>query len=61
MADNEQIEQCALVCDGLVSELEALRPKSRVSQYDRQSPRQIDYAIRSVRRAAERIRALKSV
>lgn len=61
MADDDQIEACAKVCDGIIAELTALRPTSRKSQYDRQSPRQIDYAIRAVKRCAERIRALKGV
>lgn len=61
MADDEQIERCARVCDAMIRELEGHKPKARKSQYDRQSPRQIDYAIRAIRRVAERVRALKGV
>lgn len=61
MADDDIVERCAAVCDGIIAELKAMKPKSRQSQYDRQSPLQIDYAIRAVKRAADRIRALKGV
>lgn len=61
MDDDETIERCASLGDALVAELEKLRKTARKSHYDRQTPRQIDYAIRNVRRLAERIRALKGV
>lgn len=61
MADDEQIEACAHLCDAMIRELETLKPTVRKGQYDRQAPRQIDYAIRAVRRLAERIRALKGL
>lgn len=59
--DDDQIEICAQLCDAMVKELTASRKTARKSQYDRQSPRQIDYAIRAVARLGERIRALKSI
>lgn len=61
MADDEIVERCAAVCDGVIAELRTMKSKGRRGQYDRQSGRQIDYAIRAVRRAAARIRALKGV
>lgn len=61
MADDEIIERCALICDVMIGELEILRRTARKSHYDRRSQREIDYAIRAVRRAAERIRVLKGV
>lgn len=61
MAGDAQIERCAKVCDSMALELEQLKPSARRGKYDRQTARQIDYAVRSVRRVAERIRALKSV
>lgn len=59
MTDDEQVERCARECDTMAKELEAHRPTSRRGTTDRQSPREIDYAIRAVRRVAERIRSLK--
>lgn len=59
MAD--QIDQCLALCDAMIQELEAQRPKSRKGRYDRQSPRQIDFAIRTVRRLAERFKAFRAV
>lgn len=61
MAGDDNIERCASICDAMIRELETLRPSARKGQYDRQSPRQIDYAVRAVRRVGERIRALKGV
>lgn len=61
MADDDLIERCAAICDATVEELKKLKPTSRKGQYDRQSPRQIDYAIRAVRRVADRIRAQKGI
>jgi hypothetical protein len=59
MADEEIVERCAAICDSVAQELEALKPNARQFRYDRQSLREIDYAIRAVHRAAERIRALR--
>lgn len=59
MEGNDLIERCASICDTMIAELEALRTTARAHQYDRRSQREIDYATRAVRRAAERIRALK--
>lgn len=61
MSDDDIIERCALICDAMLGELETLRRTARKSHYDRRSQREIDFAIRAVRRNAERIRALKSV
>lgn len=61
MADDAIIERCAQLCDEMIRELEGLKPRSRKGQYDRQSPRQIDYAVRAIRRLSERQRALKGV
>lgn len=61
MAADDIVERCATQCDGVIAELQDMKPNARRGQYDRQSVRQIDYAIRAVRRAAERIRALKGV
>lgn len=60
-SDDEVIERCAALGDAMAMELQKLRTTARKSHYDRQTPRQIDYAIRTVRRLAERIRALKGV
>lgn len=59
--DDEVIERCAQLADAMAAELQKLRITARKTHYDRQTPRQIDYAIRTVRRLAERIRALKGV
>lgn len=61
MSGNDIIERCALIADGMIAELEKLKEAARTGQLDRRSKLEIDYAIRSVRRVAERIRALKSV
>lgn len=61
MTDDELIDKCARLCDAMILELEAQKPGARKGQYDRQSPLRIDFAIRSVRRVGERIRALKGV
>lgn len=61
MVEDEQLERCAQQCDAMVRELESQKPTARKGQYDRQTPRQIDRAIRAVRRVGERIRALKSM
>lgn len=61
MPDDEQIEICAKVNDSMVEELAKIRSSARRGQYDRQSARQIDYAMRALKRAAERIRALKGI
>lgn len=60
-SDDDIIERCATLGDEMAAELQKLRTTARKSHYDRQTPRQIDYAIRTVRRLAERIRALKGV
>jgi hypothetical protein len=60
-ADNEIIEQCAAIADRAVVELQATLRKSRKSQYDRQGPLQVKYAIRWCERIGERIRAQKPV
>lgn len=59
--DNALIERCAALADAMIKELQKLRTTARKTHYDRQTPRQIDYAIRTVRRLAERVRALKGV
>lgn len=61
MGDDALIEYCARVCDSMAQELVDMKPTARRGKYDRQTSRQIDYAIRAVRKAAERIRALKGV
>lgn len=59
MRIDSRIERCAQICDDMVRELGAQRDKSRKGQYDRKSPREIDFAMRAVARVGERIRTLK--
>lgn len=61
MVDDGQTERCALICDEMAKELEGLRTRARRGQYDRRSGREIDYAIKAVRRVGDRIRALKGL
>lgn len=58
---DDDIERCALVLDAMVGELLTLKSTERPAQYDRQAPLRIDYAVRVVRRCAERVRALKTI
>ena len=60
-SDDDVIEKCAALGDAMAAELQTLRKTARKSHYDKQTPRQIDYAIRTIRRLAQRIRALKGV
>lgn len=59
--DSDIIERDAGIADRAADELQALLPKSRKGQYDRQGPKQVQYAIRWCRKIAERIRAQRPV
>lgn len=54
----QRIEQCLAICDQTASELKALKTKTHKTAHDRQFARQIDYALRTTHRIADRIRAL---
>jgi len=58
--DAVRIEQCLAICDQTVSELKALKTNAHKKERDRQFLRQIDYAIRTTNRIAERIRLLQA-
>lgn len=58
---DDLIEACAGVVDNTAEELKGLiaSPASRTSQYDRQTKKQLETALRWCERCAERVRALK--
>lgn len=58
---DDKIEQCARACEGIIADLTAQKTKLKKGQKDRRAILEIEYAIRALRRAAERVRALKSV
>lgn len=60
--DDDLIEACARVLDNTVEELKGLigSPASRTSQYDRQTKKQLETALRWCEKAASRIRDLKA-
>lgn len=55
----DHLERCAAVCDEMVQELEAQRERAKRNPYDRAADRETDFAIRAVKKIAERIRAQK--
>lgn len=59
MVDGDLIERCAAVIDATAAEVHALKASARKGHYDKQSGLQIDYAVRWLRKGAERIRASK--
>jgi hypothetical protein len=57
----KETEACAAICDAMVEELEAIKKSMRRTRHDRNPGREVDYAIRAVKRVAERIRARASL